>query len=364
MVSQYIAAAIDYVNAMDHWTFVISLQLLGFAFLIILAQIVEKHAAMRGCNRNPLPAWFDRFLRIAFLSILAGPGLYTLDVNFMPFPIFLPLLGLYMFTYADLIEQRGGRSQLFARTWAFFAWMRERFHLKVVKTAELDPQYSYIFGLHPHSVLPFASMIALGDETEKSQFKKLFPGINFRTLAATFAFYIPGYRDVLLWGGVVDAARYSAKYVLKHNLSLALVPGGATEALYCKPDKDIVYLKKRYGFVKLALETGCRLVPVFSFNENNTYDLLGLDNPLLDAFKTKFQRIFGISLPLIKNIFPKSVHVTTVIGKPIEVPHVENPSKEEIQKYLTIYIDSLTELYNENREKFNIPKDKPPLEVI
>eukprot|EP00056_Hartaetosiga_gracilis_P003000 m.58788 g.58788 ORF g.58788 m.58788 type:complete len:106 (-) comp11285_c0_seq1:99-416(-) len=94
MVSQYIAAAIDYVNAMDHWTFVISLQLLGFAFLIILAQIVEKHAAMRGCNRNPLPAWFDRFLRIAFLSILAGPGLYTLDVNFMPFPIFLPLLGV------------------------------------------------------------------------------------------------------------------------------------------------------------------------------------------------------------------------------------------------------------------------------
>lgn len=39
----------------------------------------------------------------------------------------------------------------------------------------------------------------------------------------------------------------------------------ATEALYCHPEKDIVYLKKRRGFVKLALETGSCLVPVYSF---------------------------------------------------------------------------------------------------
>jgi diacylglycerol O-acyltransferase 2, plant len=39
------------------------------------------------------------------------------------------------------------------------------------------------------------------------------------------------------------------------------------QALYCKPNEDVVYLKKRFGFVKLALESGCDLVPVFSFNE-------------------------------------------------------------------------------------------------
>ena len=31
--------------------------------------------------------------------------------------------------------------------------------------------------------------------------QKLFPGIDFRTLAATFVFYIPGYRDLMLFGG-------------------------------------------------------------------------------------------------------------------------------------------------------------------
>ena len=81
--------------------------------------------------------------------------------------------------------------------------------------------------------------------------------------------------------GVVDAARYSAHRVLQSGKSLALVPGGgetcalahlwlsdvfaATEALYCDSAKDVVYLKKRTGFVRLALETGASLVPVFSF---------------------------------------------------------------------------------------------------
>ena len=39
----------------------------------------------------------------------------------------------------------------------------------------------------------------------------------------------------------------------------------ATEALYCNDEKDVVYLKKRTGFIRLALETGAALVPVFSF---------------------------------------------------------------------------------------------------
>ena len=56
--------------------------------------------------------------------------------------------------------------------------------------------------------------------------------------------------------------------------SLALVPGGATEALYNDPDHDVVYIKGRHGFVSLALESGATLVPTFSFNECNTFGVL------------------------------------------------------------------------------------------
>ncbi|EDQ88945.1 uncharacterized protein MONBRDRAFT_25681 [Monosiga brevicollis MX1] len=337
--------------------------LLGIAFLALLANIVEKKAAMRGCHRNPLPAWFDRFLRVAFLGILAGPSFYALD-SFIGLPIFTPLLVLYLIPYSDLCEQDGGREHLYARRWWLMGWLRKRFNLKLVKTVDLEKDKAYILGIHPHSVLPFGSMVALGDETEGSQMKELFPHLKYRTLAATFCFYTPLYRDMLLFGGVVDAARYSARRILSKGYSLALVPGGATEALYCYPDRDVVYLKKRRGFVKLALQSGASLVPVFSFNENNTYDLFGLDNPTVDWAKRKFQNIFGISLPFIKNVFPKRCDITVVVGCPIACPQVEEPSKEMIQEYLDKYIEGLKQLYEENRTKYNKPANKPPLEVI
>ena len=56
------------------------------------------------------------------------------------------------------------------------------------------------------------------------------------------------------------------------------------------------------------------------------------------------QRVFGISLPLIKNILPKECHITTVVGAPIEVPKIEEPSKEQVQEYLDKYIDALTKV--------------------
>lgn len=50
--------------------------------------------------------------------------------------------------------------------------------------------------------------------------------------------------------------RYSARKLLDDGYSILLVPGGATEALYAKPKCNAVYLKKRLGFVKLAMQTG------------------------------------------------------------------------------------------------------------
>eukprot|EP00045_Choanoeca_perplexa_P012367 m.134765 g.134765 ORF g.134765 m.134765 type:complete len:104 (+) comp15979_c0_seq1:43-354(+) len=69
------------------------IQVLGIGFLMVLAQIVEKKAAMRGCNRNPLPAWFDRFLRVAFLSIFLGPTCWALD-SLIGFPFLTVVLAV------------------------------------------------------------------------------------------------------------------------------------------------------------------------------------------------------------------------------------------------------------------------------
>lgn len=51
---------------------------------------------------------------------------------------------------------------------------------------------------------------------------------------------------------MADAARYSAERLLENKLSVALVPGGATEALHVSPDKDVLFLKNRRGFIRLG----------------------------------------------------------------------------------------------------------------
>jgi 1-acyl-sn-glycerol-3-phosphate acyltransferase len=68
-------------------------------------------------------------------------------------------------------------------------------------------------------------------------------------------------------------------------------------------------------------------------------------------------------LPLITNIIPKRTKITCVVGAPISVPHIPNPTKEQVLEYLQIYKEKLTELYDANKAKYNDPPTKQ-LEII
>ena len=174
-----------------------------------------------------------------------------------------------------------------------------------------------------------------------------FPGINFRTLAASFVFYIQVYRDLALAGGVVDASRYSARRLLDEGMSLMLVPGGATEALYAKPRANTLVLNKRKGFVRLAIQSGASLVPAYSFGENDMFDQFAVDNSIVQWVKARFQGVFGISLPLLKSIIPRQCSITTVVGAPIEVEKNPNPSDDEVLEVLEEYKAALQDLFDE-----------------
>ena len=66
-------------------------------------------------------------------------------------------------------------------------------------------------------------------------------------------------RDIAMSVGVVDVSHDSLHYVLTQKgtgHSVAIVVGGAKDVLDTCPDTYILTLKRRKGFVKLALETG------------------------------------------------------------------------------------------------------------
>ena len=62
------------------------------------------------------------------------------------------------------------------------------------------------------------------------------------------------------------------KRLLEAKHSVVLIPGGVQECLHLgNGNTETVFLRRRFGFCKLALQTGSPLVPAFSFGQSRTF---------------------------------------------------------------------------------------------
>jgi hypothetical protein len=59
--------------------------------------------------------------------------------------------------------------------------------------------------------------------------------------------------------------------VLESGSSLAIIVGGSEEMMQSQPHTDILVLKKRKGFIRLALQNGADLVPVYGYGVTDLY---------------------------------------------------------------------------------------------
>ncbi|NXS90562.1 MOGT2 acyltransferase, partial [Jacana jacana] len=265
--------------------------------------------------------------------------------------------------------RKGGRKINALRKSTIWRYMRDYFPVTLVKTAELDPRQNYLMGFHPHGVLAAGAFINFC--TEASGFSTLFPGITPHLMMLSLWFRIPFFRDYLMSGGLVSSDKESASYVLQKREggnALTIIVGGAQEALDARPGSYTLLLKNRKGFVRLAIEHGTPLVPIFSFGENDLFEQV--KNPKgswLRQLQHRLQQIMGISLPLFhaRGIFqysfgliPYRRPIFTVVGKPIPVKRKHRPSEEEVDQVHQQYLNELCKLFEEHKDKYNIPEDK------
>jgi hypothetical protein len=237
----------------------------------------------------------------------------------------------------------------------------------LIKTAELDPTRNYILGIHPHGILCFGSFLNFC--TDATSFSKVFPGLRSFLLTLEAQFYMPLHRELFLSTGARSANRESIEWLLTKEgtgNALALIVGGAVEALDAVPGKLDVTLNARKGFVKLALKHGADLVPVISFGENDVYDQKQRDE---HAFIKKLQReitkLTSFSPPLFHGrgvfqytfgLLPYRKPITTVVGKPIQVEKVDKPTEEQVTKLHQQYVDNLIDLFNTTKDKYGSEK--------
>ncbi|KFQ36855.1 PREDICTED: 2-acylglycerol O-acyltransferase 2 [Merops nubicus] len=265
--------------------------------------------------------------------------------------------------------RKGGRRIHVIRNSIVWRYMRDYFPITLVKTAELDPRQNYLMGFHPHGVLAAGAFINFC--TEASGFSTLFPGITPHLMMLSLWFRVPFFRDYLMSGGLVPSDKESASYVLQKPEGgnvLTIIVGGAQEALDARPGSYTLLLKNRKGFIRLAIQHGTPLVPVFSFGENDLFNQVR--NPKgswLRQLQHRLQQMMGISLPLFhaRGIFqysfgllPYRRPVCTVVGKPIPVQRKHRPSVEEVDQVHQKYLNELSKLFEDHKAKYNIPEDK------
>lgn len=99
---------------------------------------------------------------------------------------------------------------------------------------------------------------------------QLFPGVRPKVATLDMYFRTPFLRELLRSWGLISCSKEALLLQLDksnsphhpHNLdgyrsnAVALLIGGAQEALDCRPGEYILTLKKRKGFVKIAIRSG------------------------------------------------------------------------------------------------------------
>ncbi|XP_069950298.1 2-acylglycerol O-acyltransferase 1 isoform X3 [Cherax quadricarinatus] len=304
------------------------------------------------------------FWMSTFLFMGAGSLFFLLYLFFYTKYWWVTLCYLTWFIGDRTICNRGGRRLEWLRGCFLWKHYRDFFPIHLIKTAELDPSKNYIMGYHPHGILSAGAFCHFA--TEGTNFSKNFPGFTPHLLTLEGHFFLPFYREFFMASGAVSATRESMDYLLGQEGSgraLCLVVGGAKESLDCHPGTVVLHLNKRKGFCKMALRHGASLVPMFSFGENEIYDqITNPEGSLLRRFQNSLQKVIGLAPCMFigRGVFQYSFGIVpfrkpiyTVVGSPIDVPLVKNPTKEQIVGLHETYVKAVVDLYNKYKTKYS-----------
>jgi len=163
----------------------------------------------------------------------------------------------------------------------------------------------------------------------------------------------PFFRFVFMrcWSVIGSASKGAFVARMKKRESFALLPGGFHEASVMEYGKDCVYLKKRSGFVKYALQYGYRVVPVYTFGETETYwsPAGGVSwRHMLNDYD--IPSVFPVGKWWCWLLPREDCEIHTVMGKPIQLPKIDQPSREEVDHWHAIYMNELQAVFNRNKK--------------
>jgi len=212
----------------------------------------------------------------------------------------------------------------------------------------------YLFISHPHCIYQAGMGFSFVNSTRA---RKLLPRVAFCVHWALL-WLVPIFKDFFRSVGSVAADAECIVKNIKDGQSLVLLPGGSEEVMWAgKKDKEHVVLKKKKGFIKLALRNGLTLVPIFTYGESMGTGVM--DFPFFET-RLWLSKIIGLPVRYVSLCqrwllpFPNGV-VCVAVGDPINLGHIKNPSSDELNAAHQTYIKAMLNLVEETKHEAGYP---------
>jgi hypothetical protein len=271
----------------------------------------------------------------------------------------------------------GGRVWVYVQNWSIWTSFAYFMQGSIGIEEKLDSNGQYIFGSFPHGAYSIHHFLTMTNGA--GMFSTVFPdgGDKLVHLVASVLFFFPGLRELLLWLGCVDASKPTAIKNLDSGKSLLIFVGGEKEQLLTCPGHHRIYIKKRKGFVKLALRQSgkgkgngngvIRLVPTYAFGENDAYHVCTI--PFVVNLQNFLQKYFSLGIPIAwgryGSVLPLPVPIAVEIGKPIDytpTASAQGNLEAQVDELHEIFINEVLRLFDRTKAKHGYADAK--LEIL
>ena len=285
--------------------------------------------------------------------------------------VLVPLLGLFYFptivgpyiilpyiTYIALTRHElkdGNPWIMFSESFPYFSVLRNHIGFEVAPLhkdlieAEKAQNAQFVIACFPHGCASDFRVLMQG------MLPTFFPNIHSkcRTLAASVLFKIPLVREISLWTGCIDASRKVAEKALDAGRSIIVLPGGEAEQIRTCQGEERVYIRKRKGFIKLAMRKKTPVVPVYVFGSSDLYETSETFYNTRLWLMEHFWICLTMHSGMWKSQCPLPVKNTIVMGKPLTFElKGDQPTAEELDVAHETFCKALQTLFDENKGKY------------
>ena len=305
-----------------------------------------------------------------FVCMILGPMIPGIIVLLFWFGYWKVALALTIGTVLSMVTARH------SKTWCRFytlaaGWFRPGVHIHMERRAlEAIAASPSMWCMHPHGTsigfgFSLNGAVRLRTEDEAtylpSEFVESIPIERCRKadgVQAPILFKIPLMRSALLgFGCCTPATKKDMARLFTKNIDFGILPGGMEEVALFTKGRERVFLKKRAGFIKYALQYGYLVQPAYTFGESDLYTSLQAGQ----GARMWMLKKLGFVLPVFWGPYwwcgafflpSRDIPIHTVVGSPLKLPIIAEPTPEDVALWHARYVAAVTEIFDTYKGRF------------